>query len=133
MEDDIPGMDYKTKQIVAWVGAIVIVVAIVLAIRAKQGNDNKNKPSEEQQNTSSSQQEQKTITPAKTNSDVWVGNLKTSDTASKGNLMLTTAERTIYIKTSRDYSALIGKKVRVSYSGSWQNFVLGDITVAEQE
>ncbi len=126
-------MDKKTKQIIAWVGAIIIVIAIVWVIRVKQTNDNKDSQANEQQNTNTSQQEQKTIAPAKTNSDVWVGNLKASDTPSKGNLMLVTAERTIYIKTNRDYSSLVGKKVRVSYSGSWQNFVLGDITVAEQE
>ncbi|MFA5990908.1 MAG: hypothetical protein WC794_01515 [Candidatus Doudnabacteria bacterium] len=127
-------MDKKTKQIIAWVGAIIIVMAIVFISRTKQGDNNKNnQPGDQQQNTNTTQQEQTTTVPAKTDSEVWVGNLKASDTPSKGNLMLTTTERTIYIKTNRDYSALVGKKVRVSYSGSWQNFVLGDITVAEQE
>lgn len=134
MEDDILGMDKKIKQIIAWVGAIIIVVAIVMTSRTKQGNDNKNnQPNDQQQNTSSSQEEQKTIAPTKTNSDVWVGTLRASDTITKGNLMLTTTERTIYIKTNRDYNILIGKKVRVSYEGTWQNFVLGEITVGEQE
>ncbi len=119
-------MDKQTKQMLAWVGAIVI------ATRSKQKEDGKKieTPSQENTNNSESQKQPATDT-TKASSDIWSGNLKTSDATNKGNLMLITAERTIYIKTSRDYNSLIGKKVRVSYSGSLQSFVLGDITLQE--
>ena len=69
--------------------------------------------------------------PAKsstTGSNVWQGTLKASDNSKKGNLMLVTDKSTIYIYTSRDYSNLIGQQVNVSYEGTLNNFVLGDIT-----
>lgn len=59
---------------------------------------------------------------------VWVGTLKNSDNNKKGNLMLIASERVVYIRTSRDFSALVGKKVNVTYEGSLDSFVLGNIT-----
>ncbi len=59
----------------------------------------------------------------------WEGTLKASDNAKKGNLMLETKNQTIYIRTSRDFSSLIGKDVTVTYEGTAANFVLGDITL----
>jgi len=124
-------MDKKYWQIFAWVGAIIIIVALVWIIKNNQTDRGDKNPPEKTQNTQTTQ-EQKT-NPAKPTSDVWIGTLGTSDNADKGNLLLTTSERTIYIRTNRDYSALVGKKVTVSYEGSWENFVLGDITLVEQE
>jgi hypothetical protein len=64
--------------------------------------------------------------PASTGT-VWEGILKESNNSSKGNLMLETKDRTIYLRTSRDFSALIGKEVKVTYEGTLESFVLGDI------
>jgi len=41
--------------------------------------------------------------------------------------MLITEERTIYLFTSRDYSALLDKAVRVEVEGTLENFRLVDI------
>ena len=60
--------------------------------------------------------------------NTWMGTLKTSDNSKKGNLMLMTDTHTIYINTSRDYSALLDKKVNVTFVGSLDSFTLGDIT-----
>lgn len=56
------------------------------------------------------------------------GILWPSDNESKGNLMLTSPNATIYIKTSRDFSALTGKEVLVSINGTLDNFTLLDIS-----
>jgi len=69
-------------------------------------------------------------TPAGQTGNVWIGLLKNSDNAKKGNLMLATKNQTIYIKTSRDYSTLVGQQASVSYEGTSDNFVLGDIVAA---
>lgn len=63
-----------------------------------------------------------------TNTTFWDGTLKVSDNSQKGNLMLVTADHTVYIHTSRDFSSLIGKRVKVSYTGTLDSFSLGDIT-----
>lgn len=59
--------------------------------------------------------------------NIWEGTLKTSDNEAKGNLMLQTKERVIYIKTSRDFSDLLDKEVAVTYQGGFEEFILGDI------
>ncbi len=124
-------MDKKTKQIYSWFVAVIVVIVLVAVLKFKQTGNNKNEqlPDKPSGQTAS----QQTTGNVKSKSDVWVGILKASDNLNKGSLILSTTERNIYIKTNRNYSALIGKKVRVSYEGSWQNFVLGDITLAEQE
>lgn len=55
------------------------------------------------------------------------GVLKASNSPKKGNLMIETQGKTIYIFTSRDYSSLIGKQVVVTYDGTMEDFRLGDI------
>ncbi len=59
--------------------------------------------------------------------NTWTGTLKLSDNQKKGTLMLVMEKQTIYINTSRDYSQLIGKNVKVTYEGTLDSFVLGDI------
>jgi hypothetical protein len=58
----------------------------------------------------------------------WQGTLQTSDNSAKGNYMISVSGHTIYLRSSRDYSQLVGKQVNVSYSGDMTHFVLGDIT-----
>lgn len=55
------------------------------------------------------------------------GELKASDNSVRGNLMLETDHTKIYLRTSRDFSALIGKKVEVTIKGTLDSFVLVDI------
>lgn len=59
--------------------------------------------------------------------NIMEGTLKASDNPKRGNLMLVTASSTIYIYTSRDFTALLDKEVKVSYDGTTDNFRLGDI------
>lgn len=59
--------------------------------------------------------------------NTWEGVLKLSDNSKKGNLMLVMGKQVIYINTSRDYSSLLEKEVRVIYDGTLENFRLGDI------
>ena len=42
--------------------------------------------------------------------------------------MIITQGHAFYIYTSRDFSALLDKQVKVSYSGTLDNFTLLDIT-----
>ncbi|MCL5775041.1 MAG: hypothetical protein M1333_02400 [Patescibacteria group bacterium] len=63
----------------------------------------------------------------KTQSAIWEGVLKISDDSKRGNLMLIMQERKIYIFTSRDFTNLIEKNVAVTYEGTLDSFVLGDI------
>ena len=63
-----------------------------------------------------------------------VGTLQVSNNLTRGNLMLVTSlagrDTIIYLTSSRDFSALLGKTVRVNYSGTPDAFILGNI-VAE--
>lgn len=105
-----------------WTGVIVVVVIITIIIQSK---NRENQKSNTENNQKTEQQE-----PAKTtisSPNVWEGVLKTSDNAIKGNLMLLTSEKKIYIKTNRDFSLLINKKVAVTYEGTMDSFRLGDI------
>ncbi|OGN10922.1 MAG: hypothetical protein A3J46_04165 [Candidatus Yanofskybacteria bacterium RIFCSPHIGHO2_02_FULL_41_11] len=56
------------------------------------------------------------------------GTLWSSDDEAKGNLMLAVNNgATIYIRTSRNFSDLIGKYVLVSIDGTLENFTLVNI------
>ena len=74
--------------------------------------------------TNSAAQNQAAPAPAQT---PWTGTLKGSDNIVKGNLMLVAPKTTIYIRTARDYSTLVGKKVVVTYKGTAESFVLDNI------
>jgi hypothetical protein len=55
------------------------------------------------------------------------GKLYESDNKSRGNLMLVTADKTIYIQTARDYKALFGQDVVMTIDGDLTSFTLVDI------
>ncbi|MBI4160570.1 MAG: hypothetical protein HY506_01550 [Candidatus Yanofskybacteria bacterium] len=55
------------------------------------------------------------------------GVLWSSDDEAKGNLMLVKNNATIYIRTSRDFSDLIGEHVIASIDGTLDNFTLLNI------
>ena len=68
-----------------------------------------------------------TATPATTGNS-WQTTLMASDNKARGQYMITVDGHTIYIFSSRDYSALVGKPVNVHYTGTINSFQLGDIT-----
>jgi uncharacterized protein with NAD-binding domain and iron-sulfur cluster len=116
---------------------IVIAVAIIALIAGWQLLKKPTEVTQENQiqnQENSSEETQEKTTPIKVvnsteKNPVWTGVLKTSDNPKKGNLMLVTKDRTVYLKTSRDFSTLLNKEVNVSYEGDFTNFVLGNITL----
>ena len=121
-------MDKKTWYYVG--AAVIVVILLVLANRNKPASA----PSGSQTNGSqpasladSSQPKDATQTSPSIKGDYWEGTLKTSDNSGKGNYMLVTDKGIIYINTSRDFSSLVGQKVKVGYEGTLENFRLGDI------
>jgi hypothetical protein len=121
----------KNKQFYWAIAAIVIIVAIIWAYKAKHAI----KQTPIMDNVAQQTTNQSTPAPATAaqTENTWTGVLKKSDSPTKGNVMLVTKDRTIYMKTSRDFSSLLDKNVSVTYEGTWQNFVLGDVTLAEQQ
>ena len=118
-------MHKKAKQTYIGLAILIIIMAGIWLFKGKPtANDTKTNPSPAPQSQTPTPS---TPTPS-TSGNVWTGVLKTSDNSKKGNLMLATKERNIYIKTSRDFKALLDKNVRVSYTGSLDNFSLVDIT-----
>ncbi len=124
------------KIIKTYWGYAIVVLAIIAAVIwffARNPHEEAVPNSEAQKQE---QQQASTPAPAATTTtkqagSSWEGVLKESNNRAKGNLMLATPERNIYLKTSRDFSSLIGKKVIVTYEGSLDSFVLGNITAAE--
>ncbi|MGE5298093.1 MAG: hypothetical protein ACM3KM_02945 [Acidobacteriaceae bacterium] len=108
-----------------WITAIIVVAVIVAGyfVFVKKGVKNEENPGQNQEQQQSKNDENK---PAGT---FWTGQLKASDNEKKGNLMLfmPQEDQTIYIHTSRDYSALLDKDVYVTYEGDLTNFKLLDI------
>ena len=58
----------------------------------------------------------------------WEGTLQVSDNTARGSLMLVTQVNgrptNIYLRTARDFGALVGENVWVTYAGTIDNFVL---------
>ncbi len=115
-------MKNKQKQTYWLVG---IIVLILLALWFWQSRHQANAPVKNQENSNNTTTQDNLPTQ---NGPVWTGLLKASDSPQKGNLMLVTSGRNIYIKTSRDFSALVNKEVIMTYQGDYNNFQLGNIT-----
>jgi len=112
--------------------AALIVLVVVGWLILRQAPKKATAPSETQEQQDDASQNQQSPIPNAQESETatansWIGILKTSDNETKGNLMLVTGDRTIYLRTSRDYSALIGKQVSVNYKGTLDSFGLVDI------
>ena len=60
--------------------------------------------------------------------DAWQGTLKASNDPSKGNYTILVNGHTIYLKSSQDYSALIGTPVMVHYTGTMDSFKVNSIS-----
>lgn len=121
------------KKIYQIVGIILVIVALSWLIFKKpasdsQQNSNQQPSGQEQQNNEDNNQTQNAQTPKPIESGTfWEGTLTLSDNTVKGNYALVTKDRKIYIKTSRDYSSLVNKEVKVTYEGTLEVFRLGDI------
>ncbi len=109
-----------------WQAAALIVVIIIIGwFVLKKPGQKAIAPTTNNNNQQTQNEEQAAIISPETKT--WEGILKLSNNPQKGNLMLETKEQTIYIKTARDFSQLAGKEVTVSYEGTLESFVLGDI------
>lgn len=105
------------------------VVAIIIVIVAGVQYFKNQKPANETQNQNA-RQEQNQKNSAGGNpaaASGLEGVLKISDNLKRGNLMVVMAERVVYLFTSRDYSKLLNKEVKVVIDGTLENFRLVDI------
>lgn len=112
-----------------WTGVIVVIILITIIVQSRKP-ETKKIEEEQPSNQQTEQQE-----PAKTtisSPNIWEGVLKSSDNKTKGNLMLITTDKKIYIKTSRDFTNLLDKKVAVTYEGTTDSFQLGDIVESKE-
>lgn len=107
----------------------LVLVTILLAAGCNSGST-QNQLQSQAPAPSSSQSTQIAPAPKPAASNSWTGTLKASDNSAKGNYLMMVGGHAIYIHTSRDYGALIGQQVNISYQGTTDNFVLGDITAA---
>ena len=129
--------------------AVIVVIALIAAWQlgkkpATQSDENQNQTYNEQTSGENAEPtmagDENSSAPKPTGSmtggqsgqamagNTWEGTLKQSDNAAKGNLMISVDGHMVYIRTSRDYSGLVGKNVTVTYQGTMDNFTLGDIT-----
>ena len=115
-------MKKQQKQSYLLLAVAVIVVLVVWLFRTKHSGPET--PTTQNNSTKTSS----TVSAAQNSPGVWFGTLKFSDSANRGNFMLVTKDKTIYIKTSRDFASLVGKQVYVTYQGDLSSFVLGDIS-----
>ena len=107
----------------------VIVLVIIAALAGisyfKNRGANTNKTGQEQtqnqpgDNTNNNPNQQN---PPAAGEGELVGTLKTSDNLKRGNLMLVISDHTIYLFTSRNYSALLNKQVTMKINGTMENF-----------
>jgi hypothetical protein len=104
----------------------LIIIAVVTITLIWFSRNNKNQISEselllnEKENMVNVKEEEESLNTLE-------GSLLNSDNEAKGNLMVITKDDKIYIKTSRDFSNLIGKRVIVSIKGTIDNFTLVNI------
>lgn len=117
----------------AWVagivGALVIIGIVIVLIKASPRAGQAPIENNSQNTTDKTRAGDKSAS-ASTAADSLGGTLKASDAPANGNLMLVMPDRTVYLRTSRDYSALLDKRVKVQIKGNLESFQLEDI-VAE--
>ncbi len=126
---NLKAMAIKIKPAYLWTAAAAIALLAVWAAANSNFSRRFNKPASPEPSRNANPP----AAAEKPQINVWEGLLEKSDNPDKGNLLLKTSAQVIYIQTSRDFNRLLGKQVRVTYQGSLQNFMLGDITLAEQE
>jgi hypothetical protein len=120
-------MSGKYKTFVVGIIIILVVVAGLHFFKKRSGTEVKTDAQTGTNLEKASTDEQKELISQKKSGNVMEGTLKLSDNKKKGNLMLVMPDRTLYLSTTRDFSQLIGKQVEVSYEGTLEDFVLGNI------
>lgn len=119
-----------------WVAVVLVIVVIIVGgifIAKNHHNTSNNYTNNTVQPTGSqtmaaNAKPSPSPTPATMmHNSTWQGTLEQSNDSAKGNLMLVTTGHTIYLNTSKDYSALVGKAVTVTYSGTLASFSLENI------
>ena len=117
------------------VGVIVLIALIAAWQLGKKpaATDNENQNQEQTQNSNENTNKpasSPTPTSQTTMSgNMWEGTLLATDNTNKGNYRLQTKDHLLYLRTSRDFSSMVGKEVKVSYEGTLDSFVLGNIDV----
>lgn len=123
------------------IGGVIVVIAIILFV--VQANKDNNDQTEDQQtaeqntntqngsvngndtdssNPSNQNQNGQTSSNFTSGNVSAVGLLRVSDNTARGNLMVESNRGKIYIKTSRDFSSLVGKSVTMNAEGSLNSF-----------
>ncbi len=120
-------MTKRDQQTYALAGVIILIVAGIWLFRTKSTKNEVGEKNTQNQQTTEQNQPVTSSNSQSQAASTWTGTLKVSDTKVKGNLMLVTADHTVYLRTSRDFSSLVGKEVVVSYTGSLENFSLNNI------
>lgn len=123
----------------SWYWAVMVVVGVVLGLLLWNKPQAPSRPVETAAPTgtttqSSSQAPVPSSTPEtpQGSGTKLQGRLYSSDNLDKGNLMLVISPeggrtQAVYIKTQRDFNALVGKSVEVRFSGTTDKFTLEDI------
>ena len=124
-------MTEKSKQMYSGVALVVVLALAVWFVNSKKTDQGQPPASTEQESNQPQNPKTQGSQDDQNQMGSWQGTLKQSNDTSKGNLMLITDNGVVYIHSSRDFSSLIGKTVKVSYSGFWTNFKLIDITEAQ--
>ncbi len=134
--------DFVSKNKGLIIAIVVIVVLIIISVNRKpeeQSSQNNSKPATEQTSTESTPGSNQpssptSTTPAKTTTSttptgslIREGTLLVSDSASRGNYMIKTANSVFYLRTSRDFSQLVNKEVKMVANGTVEKFTLVDI------
>jgi hypothetical protein len=107
--------------------AVILIGWFVMGKKTPQSNSNTN-TSQNSSNSNSSNNAQ----AAEESGNLLNGRLLLSNNKSRGNLMLETrANSVFYISTSRDFSTLVGKWVKVTFEGDINQFKLVNIELSE--
>jgi hypothetical protein len=119
--------------------AVIVAIALIAAwqLGKKPVTDQNENQNQNQEMLEENRESEKTPTPTpkqseSTQGEYWEGVLLESDNTNKGNYRLQTNDHMLYLRTSRDFSSMLGKNVRVTYEGTLENFVLGDIDVVQK-
>lgn len=126
------------NQIIYTAVAVVVIILLVIFLRPDSANGpaDVNAPATNEADSSDIMKDKGNGTSDRTGgtvnaSDEYSGILQESDNSAIGNLMLVQPERNIYLFSSRDFSALYGKKVKLVTEGELEQFRLLDIVVVE--
>ena len=117
-------MQKNTQYIIG--GIVILIIAGFFLFRTTPINDNVSPP-QDGQSADQPQDKAEDESLGNTQLGMMEGVLKISDNLKKGNLMLVGSDRTTYVFTSRDYSSLLDKEVRLEIEGDLDNFILIDI------